>query len=365
MHTGCERGAAMSAPSSSPRGVEVEEAVLREVRPSIVIPAVVEAAMRIDLAFRVDGFAESFLVEEGDRVEVGQVLAELDRDELQRDLRAARASLTRAEANSRDAELRYQRQVKLLSRESTSTELYESALSRREILMAEQAEAQVRVEAAVEHLADAVLRAPVSGYVERRLLEPHEFASARTPVLVLTQLDTVTARAAIADSEIAQLQKGGPALVRIPSSADRVLRGTVVRIAVSADPSTRTVPVEVEVENPDLLLRAEQVVEIEIPIGEPQLLLLVPMSAVLRDVDRSPFCFMAIEGDSGTLAERRRVQIGALYAERVEVTSGLAPGETVIVRGQHFLRDGDPLAVAEEDESDHLDHPPAEIRSTR
>jgi len=186
------------------------------VAPSLELPGVVEARTRIELAFRVTGFVERFLVDEGDRVEQGQVLAELDRSDLLHERAAARASARRAAAQAAEADRTLARQEELFARESTSRQALDRAGSQAEMALAEAAEARARARLADERVAKAVLRAPVSGVVEARLVDAHELATAQRPVLVLTELDPLVVRASVADQQLGELARGAPAHVTSP-----------------------------------------------------------------------------------------------------------------------------------------------------
>jgi len=346
----CDEAAPVSDASVAPaaKAVRVEQVAPRPVTPSFTVPGVVEAEARISLAFRVSGYVARFHVDEGDAVETGRVLAELDPQDLERELRAARAALARARAHAEDARRGHDRQEELLARSATSAQRFERARSEAEMAQAELGEARVRAEAAAENLARATLRAPVSGRVEARWLEPHELATAGQTVLVVVDLDPATVRAAVPDARVPDLRPGGPARVRAALAPGHVFEGRIAHVAVAADPASRTVPFEVAVPNPDGVLRPEAVVEVEVPVGVPEPLRLVPLSAVLRDVETRPFCFVAAGRGDALRAERRPVEIGALYGERVAIRAGLADGERVVVRGQHFLRAGDRLRIVED-----------------
>ncbi len=344
---GCEDAPAVSARVETATAVSVEELAVRPVTPVLVVPGVVEARARIELAFRVAGFVERFHVEEGDRVEAGAILAELDADDLAREVRAARAAVARAKAHAADAERALARQEALLARDTTSRRAHDRALSTSEMASAELSEARVRLEAARDRHGKAVLRAPISGVVERRLLEAHESATAASPVLVLVQLDPVDVRAAVADTEASKLVVGGAAMLRTPLWPGRSFAGTISRVDVAADRATRTVPFEIELANPDGALRPELAMEVEVLLGEPESLLLVPTSAVLRDTDATPFVFVLGGAAEAPHASRRPVVLGALHGERVEAREGLVVGDRLVTRGQHFVRDGERVRVVE------------------
>jgi len=353
-----ETPAASSASDPPPtKAVRLETLTPREVTPSLMAPGVVEAAARIALAFRVAGFIARFHVDEGDRVEAGDLLAELERQELQHALRRARAALARAQARLADAERALERRTELLARNATSVRHFEEARSAAQVARAERDEARVAVAEARDRLGWAALRAPVDGVVAERRAEAHERATPEAPVLVLAQLDPATVRAAVADTHAASLRVGAPARVRTSLASGEVLAGHIARIAVGADPAARTLPFEVEIPNPEGVLRPELSVEVEVPTGAAEPVLLVPLAAVLRGADTRPFCFLAGGRDGALRAERRPVTLGDVHGERVAIASGLAPGDRVVVRGQHFLQPGDRLRPTPEGDRDRDPEP--------
>jgi len=344
--TACEDAPAEAADAPPPTAVRVERVRAEPITPTLRVPGIVEADARIELAFRVTGFIERFHADEGDRVAAGDVLAELDAGDLEREVRAARAALARVRAKAVEAERAFARARELSERDTGSREAHDRAASEHAMAQAELAEARVRLETAEDRLAKATLRAPVDGLVEARLAEPHEVASERTPVLVLTQLDRVTVRASVPDAHFGTLRVGAPVRVHSPTRP-APLEAAIRRVGVAADADTRTVPFEVELANAEGSLIPELVVEVEIPLGETSPQILVPLGAVLRDAETRPFCFAVADGERGPAAERRPVRIGAVHGNRVAVLEGLAPGDRIVVRGQHFLRPGRPLRVVD------------------
>lgn len=346
---GCQDEASPAAAAPSPGEVPVR---LERVEPhlisdTIVVPGLAEAKARIELSFRVPGFVERFAVEEGQHVAAGAVLAVLDTDDLERELRSARAALSRARARAGVARQQFERQKALLAESSTSQERWESARAEYEATGGAVREAQVALETAQERLARAQLRAPIDGWVERRLIEAHERVSPERPVLVLSDVDPIVVRGAVADFLLPRLELGMTVHVRSPIWPERFFEGVIRRIDVAADPATHTLPFEAEIGNADLALRPALAVEIEIPTGDPAPVLAVPLSAVLRGASAEPFCFVAGGSEGALRAERRRVAIGSVRGERVVIEEGLVAGDRIVTRGQHFLREGDALRVVE------------------
>lgn len=175
--------------------VVVERVRSERFAPALVVPGIVEAETRAALAFRVGGTVARFLVEEAERVETGAPLAVLELDELERDVRAARAELERARARVTEAELVFGREEQLFALASTSRKRLDSARLARDGLRAELRAARLALESAADRLAKGTLRAPFAGHLERRLIEAHEPASAGAPVAILAALDRVVVRA--------------------------------------------------------------------------------------------------------------------------------------------------------------------------
>ncbi len=345
--TGCGGGAsdAATTPARPRTPVHVETLSTKQFEATLVVPGIVEPRARISLGFRIDGFIARLEVDEGDRVEVDEVIAALDLGDLAREVRMARVGVVQAEAHAAEAKLLFDRQQDLYEARSASQQVFDQARLAWEAARAENASAALRLEAAEDRLSKGVLRAPIAGYVEQRLIEEHEAATAGQPVFVLTALDTITVRAAVADTAISRLHVGDGALVRSAAWPGRVFDGTIARIHVTADPVSRTCPFEVTVPNPDAVLMPETVVELEMSMGRSAPVLTVPLGAVLHDAAAQPFCYAVVPDAEADRVERRVVALGPVHGERVAVTAGLAPGDRIVTRGQHFLGDGDAVRV--------------------
>lgn len=344
---GCGPEAEPVAWSRPATPVRVEAVRQQSFAPVLVTPGIVEAEARIELAFRVGGLLARFLVDEGDRVEAGDPIAELDRVDLERAVETQTARLSSASAQVAEADLAFDRQQRLLELASTSRKTFDVARLERQRLQAEVRHARLALAAARDDLERGTLRAPIAGTVERRLIEEHEHAAARVPVVVLSALDGVVVRAAVADEAVGRLERGATARVRSAAWPGRAFPGRVRRVAVAADPTTRAFPFEVELANPDLALRPEMVVELEVELGEASRSLAVPLAAVLRGVDARPFCFALVDASDGLRAERRPLELGIVSGALVAVLAGLDPGERVVTRGQHFLSPRDRVRVIE------------------
>lgn len=331
-----------------PTPVHVDTVTAQAYEDTLVLPGLVEPETRIALGFRIDGFVARFDVDEGDRVEAGTVIAELDLADLDRDARLAQAALDRATAQAAEAELVFERQQDLHASRNTSQQAFDQARLAWEAARAETANAALQLEAAQDRLSKGTLRAPIAGHIERKLLEAHEPARAGQRVVTLTVLDPIKVRATVADTAIGRLRIGHPVSVHSAAWPDRTFTGTISRIDIAADAATRTRPFEVTLPNPDLALRPESVVDVQVTTGHTEAVHMVPLAAVLRDVAAEPFCFVIGDTEAQPRAVRRPVALGPVRGARVTIVRGLTDGDRVVVRGQHYLGDGDRVRITTE-----------------
>lgn len=286
------------------------------------ISGTLDAERSTALSFPVPGTVEEVLVDEGQAVRRGQVLAKLTPTSLQHALGIASAQEERAQ----DAV----RRLEPMHRNGTVPEVkwveVQTGLE----------QARHSVELARKNLNDAVLRAPEDGVIARRSTEPGSTVAPGAPAFVLMQTRSVRAIAPVPESQIARIRVGQPAHVRV-AALGREVAGVVSEIGVAADPLTRTYPVKISLANKDGALRVGMVVDVFLPVAGDGPALVVPREAVRIDEHGSPCVFVV--GKDGKL-QRRRVSVCGFVGERTAVESGVSVGERVVVSGTPMLADG-------------------------
>ncbi|HEX8906685.1 MAG TPA: efflux RND transporter periplasmic adaptor subunit, partial [Longimicrobiaceae bacterium] len=196
-----------------------------------------------------------------------------------------------------------------------------------------------------KHLGDTRLVAPISGIVARRAVEPGATVAPGAPVFTLVDLDPVRVRVGVPEAEVGTIAVGEAATVTVPALAGRSFAGRVRLVGVAADPATRTYTVEVEVPNPGRVLRAGMVAEATLRRAGTARMVTVPLQAVVRDQDDATLVYL-LDAQTGRV-HARRVQVGQVHGDDVEVADGLSGGEPVVVAGQHRVREGSRVAVAD------------------
>ena len=313
----------------------VQQAIEREVVASGSVSAWQEMSLGVELSgVRV----AAVLVEPGDRVEAGQALLELDKRSLQAQARQAEASLAQAQASAKLAELQAIRGESLLSQNLISGSNYDELQANRARSAAQLLAAEAERDSAQLRLGFATLRAPDSGVISARMVQPGQVVSAGNELLRLIRRGRLEWRAEVAERDLVRIEVGASVSLRTPTGETVV--GKIRAVSPGISPETRTALVYADLPQPGGL-RAGMFAEGRLRIGSAQVWV-VPREAV---VFRDGFAYV-FQIDEQSRAVQRRIEIGVSQGEFIEVRSGLSGEESVAVRGAGFLGDGDLVKVA-------------------
>lgn len=305
--------------------VRLWTATAREVVDRAELPADLRPYRRGVLASEVAGVVEALRVDAGDRVATGQVLAEVD-------TRSLEQRLAEAEAVERHRRARYERAVKLLDRRSITAQQAGDALAEKEVAEAQAASARLALE-------KSKLGAPWPGTVAVRRVEVGDYVSPGQPLFELLDLRRIKAVASAAAADVPYLHPGLPAEVRLDVFPGEVFAGTVRRLGAELDPATRTLEVEVELDNADGRLVPGMDAELVLPRRVLPAAVLVPLAALVEQ--ETSKAVYVVDGPPGEeRAERREVVLGPVLEDQVVIESGLAAGEAVILEGQRLVSSG-------------------------
>lgn len=205
---------------------------------------------------------------------------------------------------------------------------------------AQVAQAQAALDSAKAQLAEADVVAPFDGVVTQKLLAEGALASAQSPLLVLASR-AVEVAVTVEEGRIGMVQPGMPAVLRVPAYPDEAIPARVASIAPGADSKTHTFVVKVAPSDQDGRLRPGMFAEVKITSREQPKAVLIPKEAVVDRAGKS-VVFVVVDGK----AALREVKTGLSDDQQVEVTSGVAAGESVVVAGQASLNDGDTVRIA-------------------
>ena len=362
--------------------VQVRTPAVVERAESVSASGSVEGSETADVAFLVGGRVARVLIEEGQHVSKGQLLAEIEATDYQNASNAAAAQKAaalavaqKAEAGLRKQELEqaridferwadeYKRMKFLVERKSlppndfqkieaaynASKERYQMALegTRQEdrataAAQAHAADAQASEES--KRLSDTRLLAPISGSIAMRKVDPGQTVAAGVPVFSIVELNPVKVRVGVPEAEIGKVRQGAAAEITAPSLGARTFKGKVAIIGVASEPASRTYTVKILVPNPGPVLLAGMIAEARI-FGPAKIrVLTIPAEAVVPDAQGAPTVFVYFPDRKRVYA--RRVEVGPPLGKEVEIRSGLSGGEQIVVAGQQKAREGSAVEIA-------------------
>lgn len=291
------------------------------------VPGEVVSASEVTLASKILGRVAMLKVREGDRVRAGETLIQLDDTEI-------RAQLARAEADLENAKANLDRVTRLLAGHAATEQERDNAQRTYKV-----AEATKR--ALEANQAEASIIAPFDGTITERWVEPGEVVSPGRPLLKLEDYRRLRLEAVVPETEVAALRRGSLVRVELDIQGEGVMEGRVAQILPSADPATHSLLVKVDLP-PSPGLSTGLYGRLSYPTGVRKTLL-VPQSAVL---ERGQLSRIFVAEPSGEIRSRM-VKTGTLTGGRIEILSGLRPGERVVAEARADL-EGRRLPPAEE-----------------
>ena len=334
----CSKGAG-DAPKQRPAPlVAAVKVTVRDVEETVRAPVDLRPILQADVGAKAIGYLDAVLVDRGDRVRKGQLVALVRPSDLPDQLAAARGSAAQAEAAVALARANRDRANALApSGRISKQELQqaESALASAEAMLAA---SRGSVGAIAVRLGETRITSPLDGVVSQRRLDPGALvgpASGTTSILTVDQVDVLRMFVSVNEADVARIRLGQITHLELDSMPGRKFDGRVVRLSPSLDPVTRTMDAEVQLPNRDGLLRPGMYGRAHLVTGVHPGALTVPVGAV--QISNGRHFVYALVGDK---VQRKEVQLGVDGEEWLEVTRGLTAGEEVVSAGLDGLSDG-------------------------
>jgi HlyD family secretion protein len=347
---------------------------------SVVATGKIEPRAKVEVKSKASGIIQSILVDYGQYVKTGQVLIELDKEELRARVREARAALLAAQAAEESAMAAYERNKAeaqgpdlpflranmerarqlnaegLISRSAMeeAERQYEMAFNKQLVAQrnvavtkaeigrakAQVAQAQANLDRAEEDLRNSTIVSPMDGLVLARNVEVGDAVSSilvlgsqATLLFTLGDVSDVYVLGKVDQADIGRVRLGLPARITVESFKDRVFQGAVTKISPWGEEkdNVTTFEVRVSIKNPGPELRANMSANAEIVLEEKHGVLLAPESAILYDRDRNA----TVEVPDPSHPKGRRavaIKTGISNGVRAEVLEGLREGDQVILQ---------------------------------
>lgn len=331
--------------------VETTKVVAQMLEKVITIPGDLTPYQAVNLNARVSGFVESLAVDRGSFVKRGQVLARISAPELRAQHAEADAKLQGVRAQEAEAE------AKTVAAQSTYDRLKAASATPGVVAGHDLEMAERSVEVARAHVnalkgsggaAEAALKAvsemetylqlvaPFDGVITERHVHPGSLVGPSTgPLLRIEQVTRLRLTVPVPETYVGTITRGTKVDFRVSAFPDQTFQGVIARPAHTLDMKTRSMLVELDVNNPNQRLAPGMFAEVQWPVSRAQTSLFVPTTAVVRTSERQ-FVVRVRNG----VAEWVNVRRGELNGDVIEVFGGLRAGDDVVRRGNDEIRPG-------------------------
>ena len=309
----------------------------------------------VTLKSRVDGQLMQVLYKEGQMVKEGDPLVEIDPRPYQATLTQYEGALLRDQASLQNAKVDLARYQQLITRKAVP----EQTLATQQALVAQDEGTvktdQGQIDAAKLNLIYCHITAPISGRLGLRLVDPGNFvaSTSSTPLAVITQIDPISVIFTLSEDQLGEVAQRFNSGSRMSVEAyDREMNkkigtGSLSTIDNQIDQTTGTVKLRATFNNPGGKLFPNQFVNAKMLVREKTNVVLLQNAGIQRN-SNSVYVFLVKPDNTVTI---KQIQLGVSDAENTEITSGLVPGDTVVMTGVDKLQEGSKVQVHLNDET--------------
>ncbi|MCH9026622.1 MAG: efflux RND transporter periplasmic adaptor subunit [Proteobacteria bacterium] len=288
--------------------------------------AALEADGEAEVVAKVGGEIVELLVEEGDIVKSGQILARLDGDRLRLEAQQARANLSKLEQE-------HKRNTDLRERGLISADAFENIRYEMDSLRA--AYNMARLE-----LSYTEIKAPIDGVVADRYVKLGNTISADEPVFHISDMNPLLGYLHVPEREFRKLRPGQPVRISVDAIPEKTFSGVVARISPTVSPETGTFKVTVEVAASEGQLKPGMFGRFNIVFDQREQAILVHRSAIIVG-DLDTVVYVIEDG----VARRRPITTGYTSDGNIEILEGLTGDEEIVIVGQSGLKDGTRISI--------------------
>lgn len=310
---------------------------------------VCKAGIESKLSFRVPGTLEKLNVQVGDKVKKGQILAELDATDYALKVQEAQASLQNAKAIEIQAKNDYERVLALYENNNASASDLDASRAKFKSAQAGVSATQKVIQLAQLQVSYTRLRAPEDGDIAEVPVEVNENTQAGKTVVVLTSGSVPEVQLAVPEVLISKVKQGSRVDIRLDAEPGKQFKGTVSEIGVMSLSTATTFRVTVKFDSAFSEVRPGMAAEVSIKFEyrKDEDRILVPPASVGEDRE-GRHVFVVIPGDSAGIGivHKRRVTIGDLTDDGLEVIEGLIDGDLLVTAGVSRIQDGMPVKMS-------------------
>jgi RND family efflux transporter MFP subunit len=335
--------------------VDLAESKVGQVREELLLTGALKPKETVNVTPQATGRVQQLYFRVGDLMQDGALIAELDDDELQQQVRRAEAAIgvTNASLNQREAE--HQNALASLKRsedlfkdglispqefeqQKTSVAVFEAQMN---LAKAQKTQAEAELRELHIRLEQTKIYSPMAGAVSQRYVDVGALVNPNTPLIQLVNLSTMVTQGNVPERSIGKLRVGNETTVTVDAIPDHPFTGRVARISPVLDAATRSALIEIDIPNPNRELKAEMFARIRLDLGSTREATLIPRDGLVYR-GQQPGVYV-VEGDRPVF---RPIETGMTREDQVEVLANLPAGTQIVGRGATMIREGDRIRAA-------------------
>ncbi len=333
--------------------VPVEVAKVEEVSLKDEIECIgeIEPYQKVVVYSEVTGQVEKLNVKEGDYVKKGDPIAQIDYKKRKIDYENVENQLKAAEANLENVKKDYERFTNLYKEGVISQKKLDDIKTNYEVVSHQIEALKKQFELVKIRLNEAFISSPINGFIAEKYIDEGELITESTmmrsvPIVSIVDISKVKIKLPVPSEEIGKVKNGQTVLVKIDAYPERFFYGKVVKIYPVADVRTRTVNVEVLIENKDFFIKPGMYCKAKIMVGERKSFV-IPLDAIVKlPASGNYYCFRVKDNT----AEKVYIKIGKITGNYVEVKEGLEKDDIVIITSQGILDTGKKVRISKGEE---------------
>lgn len=338
--------------------VRVEQVRIQDENAPLRYTASVNPYSQVSLEFKVFGYVIEILqvegadgrmrdIQAGDFVTKDLPLALIDPTDYLAKVVEAKAQVAEAKATQQKDTEAYRRAKILYAEQSMTAPEHDRAVKNFKVSNAQVLAAEANLVEAEQNLAYCTLRPPSNGVLLSRDIEVGALVRPGSQGFVLADVAAVKVLFSVPDTVLGDVRLGEVMEVTTESIKNTVFLGVITEIAPAANTQTRVFNVEITIQNSENQLKPGMIASLNVFKGDTKPVYTVPLGSIVRSMDSQDgyAVFIVKESKDKNRTERRDVQLGSIYGNRIAVTKGLNEGEKVITMGAQIVRDGQEVSI--------------------
>ncbi|MCX6164035.1 MAG: efflux RND transporter periplasmic adaptor subunit [Ignavibacteriae bacterium] len=303
------------------------------------------AVQQTNIYSRVTGNIQRIYVDIGDYVTTGKLLALIDQSTFVQTVKQSEGLLNQAIASLENNKVNYQRLLILYEKGLTSKGDLDNAETLVKVTEAQVQTAEANYNNARLQLGYCSITAPFSGYITKRFLDQGSLVSSGTSnsIFILSNISKLKIMVSVLEKDIPLLENVKDVTVKTDAYPNEVFTAKFRKMSQSVDLSTRTMPVEVNLDNSDNMLKPGMFARLELILDKHNNVLIVPLQCVRKD-DGGSFIYTVSEDNT---AIKKYVQAGLQSNNKIEIESGLIDNDKVVSVGQELIKENSKVKISQ------------------